>query len=180
ERLYRPLGIPMLHPMLQTLAHAFSNPRGHHIGKRLPHLQRFCTLHHSKAQPVPYNPPMACDGSHPGAHPSPHTVAPPSGLAVACNLQRRPSGSLLQIPAVSKMMKYYNSRVRGVAFKPGDFVYRSNDASYAVADGKLRPQWEGPYEVTDALGNGAYKLWSMDGTTLPRTWNVINLKRCYL
>nr|GEY31253.1 reverse transcriptase domain-containing protein [Tanacetum cinerariifolium] len=29
----------------------------------------------------------------------------------------------------SKMMKYYNSRVRGVAFKPGDFVYRSNDAS---------------------------------------------------
>nr|GFA78027.1 reverse transcriptase domain-containing protein [Tanacetum cinerariifolium] len=29
----------------------------------------------------------------------------------------------------SKMMKYYNSRVHGVAFKPGDFIYRSNDAS---------------------------------------------------
>nr|GEW42467.1 reverse transcriptase domain-containing protein [Tanacetum cinerariifolium] len=39
----------------------------------------------------------------------------------------------------SKMMKYYNSRVRGVAFKPGDFVYRSNDGSHAVAGGKLRP-----------------------------------------
>nr|GEY07173.1 reverse transcriptase domain-containing protein [Tanacetum cinerariifolium] len=78
------------------------------------------------------------------------------------------------------MMKYYNSRVRGVAFKPGDFVYRDNDASHAVAGGKLGPKWEGLYEVTDALGNGAYKLRSMDGTMLPRTWNVTNLKRCYL
>nr|GEZ58382.1 reverse transcriptase domain-containing protein [Tanacetum cinerariifolium] len=61
-----------------------------------------------------------------------------------------------------------------------DFVYRSNDASHAVADGKLGPKWEGPYEVTDALGNRAYKLRSTDGTVLPRTWNVTNLKRCYL
>nr|GEW33056.1 reverse transcriptase domain-containing protein [Tanacetum cinerariifolium] len=58
----------------------------------------------------------------------------------------------------SKMTKYYNSRVRGVTFQPGDFVYRSNDASHAAAGGKLGPKWEGPYEVTDALGNGAYKL----------------------
>nr|GEW24922.1 reverse transcriptase domain-containing protein [Tanacetum cinerariifolium] len=40
----------------------------------------------------------------------------------------------------SKMMKYYNARVRGMAFKPGDFVYRSNDASHAVAGGKLGPK----------------------------------------
>nr|GEX99997.1 hypothetical protein [Tanacetum cinerariifolium] len=82
--------------------------------------------------------------------------------------------------AVDVMMKYYNARVRGVAFKPGDFVYRSSDASHAVAGGKLGPKWEGPYEVTEALGNGAYKLRSTDGTVLPRTWNVTNLKRCYL
>nr|GFB22675.1 reverse transcriptase domain-containing protein [Tanacetum cinerariifolium] len=94
--------------------------------------------------------------------------------------ERRELAAMSEARSKLKMMKYYNSRVRGVAFKPGDFVYSSNDASHAVADGKLRPQWEGPYEVTDALGNGAYKLRSMDGTTLPRTWNVINLKRCYL
>nr|GFC85635.1 reverse transcriptase domain-containing protein [Tanacetum cinerariifolium] len=69
------------------------------------------------------------------------------------------------------MTKYYNSRVRGVAFQPRDFVYRSNDASHTAAGGKLGPKWEGPYEVTDALGNGAYKLRSMDETMLPRTWN---------
>nr|GEZ79064.1 reverse transcriptase domain-containing protein [Tanacetum cinerariifolium] len=56
----------------------------------------------------------------------------------------------------------------------------SNDASHAVAGGKLGPKWEDPYEVTYALGNGAYKLRSMDGTMLPKTWNVTNLKRCYL
>nr|GFC44999.1 reverse transcriptase domain-containing protein [Tanacetum cinerariifolium] len=69
----------------------------------------------------------------------------------------------------SKMMKYYNARVHGVAFKPGVFVYRRNDASHAVAGGKLGPKWEGPYEVTEVLGNGAYKLQSTEGTVLPRT-----------
>nr|GEU84207.1 hypothetical protein [Tanacetum cinerariifolium] len=80
----------------------------------------------------------------------------------------------------SKMTKYYNARVCGVTFRPGDFVYRSNDASHAMDEGKLGPKWEGPYEVTKSLGYGAYKLRSTDGTVLPRTWNVANLKKCYL
>nr|GEV79272.1 reverse transcriptase domain-containing protein [Tanacetum cinerariifolium] len=61
-----------------------------------------------------------------------------------------------------------------------DFVYRSNEASHAVAGGKLGPKWEGPYKVTEALGDGAYKLRSTDETILSRTWNIANLKRCYL
>nr|GEX18087.1 hypothetical protein [Tanacetum cinerariifolium] len=38
-----------------------------------------------------------------------------------------------------KMTKYYNTRVRGVTFRPGDFVYRSNEASHAMDGGKLGP-----------------------------------------
>nr|GEW60182.1 reverse transcriptase domain-containing protein [Tanacetum cinerariifolium] len=94
--------------------------------------------------------------------------------------ERQERAAICEAKTKSKMMKYYNARVRGVAFKPGDFVYRSNDANHAVAGGKLGPKWEGPYEVTKALGNGAYKLRSTDKTILPRTWNVANLKRCYL
>nr|GEU43739.1 reverse transcriptase domain-containing protein [Tanacetum cinerariifolium] len=94
--------------------------------------------------------------------------------------ERQELAAMSEAKSKSKMMKYYNSRVRGVAFKPGDFVYRSNEASHAVAGGKLGPKWEGLYEVTDALGNGAYKLRSTDGAVLPRTWNVTNLKLCYL
>nr|GEX52410.1 reverse transcriptase domain-containing protein [Tanacetum cinerariifolium] len=94
--------------------------------------------------------------------------------------ERRKCAAICEANAKSKITKYYNARVRSVTFKPGDFVYRSNDANHAVAGGKLGPKWEGPYEVTEALGDGAYKLQSMDGTILPRTWNIANLKRCYL
>nr|GEU29322.1 reverse transcriptase domain-containing protein [Tanacetum cinerariifolium] len=73
-----------------------------------------------------------------------------------------------------------NARVRDVTFRPCNFVYRSNDASHAVVGGKLGPKWEGPYEVTEALGDGAYKLRFMDETILPTTWNIANLKQCYL
>ncbi|GJT35389.1 reverse transcriptase domain-containing protein [Tanacetum coccineum] len=46
--------------------------------------------------------------------------------------------------------------------------------------GKLGPKWEGPYEVTEALGKGAYKLRDRNGKQLLRTWNVSNLKKCYI
>ncbi|GJS80235.1 hypothetical protein Tco_0730116, partial [Tanacetum coccineum] len=62
----------------------------------------------------------------------------------------------------------------------GDFVYRRNDASHAAAGGKLGPKWEGPYEVIEELGDGAYKLRTMAGADLPRIWNVADLKKCYL
>nr|GFB77105.1 reverse transcriptase domain-containing protein [Tanacetum cinerariifolium] len=50
-----------------------------------------------------------------------------------------------------KVTKDYNVRVRGVTFRPRDFVYRSNDASHAIDGGRLGLKWEGPYEVTEAL-----------------------------
>nr|GEV15142.1 reverse transcriptase domain-containing protein [Tanacetum cinerariifolium] len=94
--------------------------------------------------------------------------------------ERREGAAIREAKAKLKMTKYYNSRVRGVTFRPGDFVYRSNDASHAVDGGKLGPKWEGPYKVTEALGDGAYKLRSADGTVLLRTWSVANLKKCYI
>ncbi|GJR45418.1 reverse transcriptase domain-containing protein [Tanacetum coccineum] len=83
--------------------------------------------------------------------------------------EKRERVAIYEAKAKRKMTKYYNLRVRGVTFRPGDFVYRSNDASHAVAGRKLGPKWEGPYEVTEALGDGANKLRSMDGAVLPRT-----------
>ncbi|GJZ08956.1 hypothetical protein Tco_0543239 [Tanacetum coccineum] len=81
--------------------------------------------------------------------------------------EKRERTAICEAKSKMKMTKYYNARVRGVAFRPGDFVYRSNDASHAAADGKLRTKWEGPYEVTKTLGDGAYKLRTMDGADLP-------------
>ncbi|GKC79506.1 reverse transcriptase domain-containing protein [Tanacetum coccineum] len=77
--------------------------------------------------------------------------------------ERREEAAIREAKSTSKMEKYYNSIVRSASFKPGDLVYRNNDASCAEDTGKLGPKWEGPYEVTEALGKGAYKLRNRNG-----------------
>ena len=94
--------------------------------------------------------------------------------------ERCERAAIREAKAKAKMKKYYDAKVKHTSFRPGDFVYRANDASHAEDTGKLGPKWEGPYEVTDALGNGAYRLHDMEGHDLARTWNICNLKRCYL
>ncbi|GJT23382.1 reverse transcriptase domain-containing protein [Tanacetum coccineum] len=54
--------------------------------------------------------------------------------------ERRERAAIREAKAKLKMSKYYNARVRGVAFRPGDFVYRSNEASHAMDGGKLGPK----------------------------------------
>ena len=64
--------------------------------------------------------------------------------------ERREVAAIEEARSKAKMEKYYNAKVRGTSFKPGDFVYRCNDASHVESSGKLGPKWEGPYEVTEA------------------------------
>ncbi|GJX95672.1 hypothetical protein Tco_0351470 [Tanacetum coccineum] len=54
------------------------------------------------------------------------------------------------------------------ALNRSDMVYRSNEASHAKDGGKLGPKWEGPYEVKESLGKGAYKLKDRKGNDMPR------------
>ncbi|GJT56085.1 hypothetical protein Tco_0991139 [Tanacetum coccineum] len=75
-----------------------------------------------------------------------------------------------------KIEKYYNSRVRRTSFKSGDMVYRSNEASHAKDEDKLRPKWEGPYQVKVCrFGKGDYKLKGRKGM-YARTWNNCTLR----
>nr|GEY89733.1 reverse transcriptase domain-containing protein [Tanacetum cinerariifolium] len=94
--------------------------------------------------------------------------------------ERREEAAIRKAKSKAKMEKYYNSKVRNTSFKPGDLVYRNNDASRAKDTGKLGPKWEGLYVVTEVLGNGAYKIRDRDGKQLPRTWNISDLKKCYI
>ncbi|GJR28076.1 reverse transcriptase domain-containing protein [Tanacetum coccineum] len=80
--------------------------------------------------------------------------------------ERRGEATIREAKSKAKMEKYYNSKVQNTSFKPGDLVYRNNDASRAEDTGKLGPKWEGPYDVTKALGKGAYKLIDRDGKQL--------------
>ncbi|GKC09332.1 reverse transcriptase domain-containing protein [Tanacetum coccineum] len=90
------------------------------------------------------------------------------------------SGPGTEAKSKAKIEKYYNSKVQNTSFKPGDLVYRNYDTSREEDTGKLGPKWEGPYEVTEALGKGAYKLRDRDEKQLLRTWNINNLKKCYV
>ncbi|GKB05324.1 hypothetical protein Tco_0833519 [Tanacetum coccineum] len=94
--------------------------------------------------------------------------------------ERREQAAIQEARSKAKMEKYYNTKVRNTRFKPRDLVYQNNDANHARDSRKLGPKWEGPYEVTKALGKGAYKLRHRNGKLLPRTWNVRNLKKCYV
>ncbi|GKA92030.1 reverse transcriptase domain-containing protein [Tanacetum coccineum] len=94
--------------------------------------------------------------------------------------EKREQAAIQEARSKAKMEKYYNARIQSTSFHPGDLVYRNNEASNTKDGGKLGPKWKGPYEVTKALGRGAYKLRDHNGNTLPRTWNICNLKKCYV
>ncbi|GJZ04406.1 reverse transcriptase domain-containing protein [Tanacetum coccineum] len=54
--------------------------------------------------------------------------------------ERREEAAIREAKSKAKMEKYYNSKVRNTSFKPGDLVYRNNDASRAEDTGKLGPK----------------------------------------
>ncbi|GKC96019.1 reverse transcriptase domain-containing protein, partial [Tanacetum coccineum] len=83
--------------------------------------------------------------------------------------ERREKAAVREARSKAKMEKYYNAKVRSISFRPVDFVYRSNDASHAKESEKLGPKWEGPYDVVEALGKGAYKLSNRSRDVLPCT-----------
>ena len=75
---------------------------------------------------------------------------------------------------------YYNLRVKERFFKEGDLVLRKVEASGVGPQGKMAPNWEGPYQVKAVSGRGAYKLQTLDGDEVPRSWHATNLKIYYV
>jgi hypothetical protein len=61
--------------------------------------------------------------------------------------------------------------------KGGDLVCKRSPEEDKGAE--WAPNWEGPFRIQEAYGNGAYRLETLQGETLPRTWNVMNLKFYY-
>ncbi|XP_038977811.1 uncharacterized protein LOC120108299 [Phoenix dactylifera] len=78
-----------------------------------------------------------------------------------------------------KMAQYYNSRVKAKLFKVGDLILRRAGASQPTEQGKLAPNWEGPYRIARVQRPGAYKLESLEGTPILRSWNSENLRMYY-
>ena len=76
--------------------------------------------------------------------------------------------------------RHYKKKVRPRSFLPGDLVCRKLEAARPnEARGALGPNWEDPVWVSQSLGNGTYKLETLDGELIPRTWNAENLRKFY-
>ncbi|GJW19439.1 hypothetical protein Tco_0026875 [Tanacetum coccineum] len=53
--------------------------------------------------------------------------------------EKREQAAITEAKSKRQMEKYYNAKVRNTSFKPGDLVYRNNEASRAEDTGKLGP-----------------------------------------
>ncbi|GKB07085.1 reverse transcriptase domain-containing protein [Tanacetum coccineum] len=88
--------------------------------------------------------------------------------------ERREITSIKEAHYKQKLEGYYNKCVRPSTFKPGTYVLRLNSASKAEFQGKM------PYIVKKAYGYGAYKLETLSGSPIYRTWNGSNLPKFYI
>ena len=81
----------------------------------------------------------------------------------------------IKAEALKKRVEYkYNSKLRPRQFQVVDLVMRK--AHPYQLENKLSPKWTGPFIITEALGNGTYRLETLQGGAIPRTWNATNLK----
>jgi ribonuclease HI len=79
-----------------------------------------------------------------------------------------------------KMARHYNSKVKPRQLSVGDLVLRKVTlATKNPSEGKLGPNWEGPYKVIEVRRPGTYHLEDMNGRRLSRPWNAEHLRKYY-
>ncbi|VFQ72353.1 unnamed protein product [Cuscuta campestris] len=75
--------------------------------------------------------------------------------------------------------KYHDNKVGPRYFQVGDEVLRRREASRPGDGGKLAKNWEGPYRVRAIIRPGTYRLETLDGVPVERTWNSHHLRKFY-
>ena len=79
-----------------------------------------------------------------------------------------------------RMVKFYNLRVKHRSFQPCDLVLKKVIlATKDSREGKLGPNWEGPYLVTKVVRPGTYIIQNFEGKVLLHPWNAKHLKMYY-
>ena len=78
-----------------------------------------------------------------------------------------------------RIAQYYNTKVKPKVFHPGDLVLRKAEVSKSLDQKKLSPNWKGSYRITKTLRPNAYRLETLNETTILQIWNADNLKMHY-
>ncbi|KAG7559468.1 Ribonuclease H domain [Arabidopsis thaliana x Arabidopsis arenosa] len=96
-------------------------------------------------------------------------------------IDERRDQSLIRLQNYQQLTaRYYNSKLKNRPLNVGDFVFRRVfDNTKEEGAGKLGINWEGPYQITEKIRNGVYRLQDLDGNPVQRPWNIIILKKFY-
>jgi len=74
--------------------------------------------------------------------------------------------------AKARMARFYNRRVRERPLAVGDLVLRNMEAiGKGASQGKLTPNWEGPYIIFEEVRPGTFRLQTLQGVEIPRAWH---------
>ena len=87
--------------------------------------------------------------------------------------------SLLRLEAYQQTIsRFFNRRVKSRSFQLGDLVLqRIFPNTKNPTDGKLAPNWEGPYRVVRCNRPGTYWLEDLEKKPVPRPWHAEHLKK---
>ena len=78
------------------------------------------------------------------------------------------------------MAKHYNAKVKPQHFSIGDLILKKmTTATKDPMQGKLGPNWKGPYWIIDCNKKGSYYLETLDRQRLHHPWNIDHLRRYY-
>lgn len=91
--------------------------------------------------------------------------------------EMREMAHLKEVAGKQHAARRYNTKVVPRSMKVGDLVLKR--AMKLPTDGKLGPNWDGPYRICTVVGKGSYQLKELSGRPVPRNWNVVNLRFYY-
>jgi hypothetical protein len=79
-----------------------------------------------------------------------------------------------------RIKREHDKNINHRVFRIGDLVLRKVMANTRRPnEGKLGPNWEGPYKVISPAGAGSYRLEDLEGKPIPRPWNTCNLRKYF-
>jgi hypothetical protein len=74
-------------------------------------------------------------------------------------------------------MGHYHARnISSQSFKVGDFILQKIKIQMTKDRHKLSLVWEGPFQVVEVTRPGLYRLQREDGSEVPNSWNIDQLR----
>ncbi|KAF7831716.1 hypothetical protein G2W53_014049 [Senna tora] len=95
-------------------------------------------------------------------------------------LEEKREATSIKIAAYKqKIARYRNKKIKRGNLEKGDLVLKWTDRPKGP-DGKLKATWEGPFRIREYIPSGAYRLETVEGKEVPRTWNREKLRKYHL